>query len=228
MRLSQLLALTAMALVGLCLVDDHYASANPHRHVAIHAAPTVVQQRFGPLGRLRQQTVINGNVAAIQQVRFRPVFRPVVAVRAPFVDVRVGHAAPLIQRELLVQNYQQPAFVQSQLLVDPRFRLQLNRLNTYNYPVNTAANIVYTQPQTIVLAQPPVQQLIVQPPVAPAVDPQYQRAPDPLPQTALPVTQPACAVVQPAPVLAVQQPSYIAAPALGVRVGRYGLALRGC
>ncbi len=243
MRLTQLIAIAALALVGLALADNQYASAS-HPHVAaIVQAPQnqVVQRNFGPLGRLRSETIVNGGnftgAVAIQQ-QFRPVFRPAVAVRAPFTNVFVGNGSVAVRApftNLVVSN--QPAFVNSQLLVDPRFRTQLNVLNTYNYPTNTAANILYRPAQTVILQDPQPTQYLIQPAAQPAqvVDPpvQYQKLPDPQPQSALPVQALPLAVTQPARVIAVTQPApapiiAVTQPVYGVRVNRFGLALRGC
>lgn len=249
----KLIALLALALVGLCLTDSQYANAFPRTNTVV-AGNAVVQQRFGPLGRLREQTVINGGgtlvngAVAVTNVRtgFRPLFRPVglVNVQAPGVSVVAGRGfnSVVVGQNVVAQG---PAFVNHQLLVDPRFRGSLNVLNTYNtVPTNTASNIVFSQPRTVFLQNPPVSQYLIQPPatlVQPAAAPaQYQTLPDPQPQSALPLSVAPLAVTQSAPLAVVSQPAPLAivtqpAPAIAITTqpvyairGRFGLALRGC
>lgn len=217
MRLFQLIAFTALALVGLSLIDEQYANAAGPRFAVVQPASTVVQQRFGPLGFLRSTTVTS-NAFVAAPFRAAPVlFRPAVAVRAPFTNVVVDPGFVRVRAPFVNVHVPLRAYTNQQLLVDPHHRLQLNRLNTYSYPVNSSANILYGRPQTVIIQEPPPQQLLIVP---------SQPAPAPIqvqPQSALPVQAVPLAVTQPAPVLAVQQPACIVQP-----VRRYGLALRGC
>jgi hypothetical protein len=138
--------LGAVVIASLCLFTGGEADAALLRKgTNVNVSPQGVQVRTpsGFLG-LRQHTT---------NVRFNNGFvgNGAQGLTLP-PSLQVSHG----RRFTSVQLNATPAYTTSQMLVNPQFRGQLNQLNSYTCPNNTAQNIRFVPNGTAYLTQPPI------------------------------------------------------------------------